>query len=304
MKTKKTITAICAGLMALASASTSMAETKEDYIKTFGMIMFERNGLLELEFTPEEFDAFVAGMKAVNESKKLPDDIQATGAKAFEFLRARAEANAAKAAEKATAQAAEFWKELEKKEGIEKSPTGLAIEIIQKGDAKLPSENSNVVVKYTGKLVDGTVFDSTDKHGGKPAEFNLARVIAGFREGLQKIGKGGKARLYIPAKLGYGNQALPGIPPNSTLIFLSLIHISEPTRQRPKRLPLPRLPQQNSAGNFLKIPNRAVRDFFAPQISEPFPAFEKTRGCEWRAEPARKQNAATNKTLLAPRIFK
>lgn len=219
MKTKKTITAICAGLVALASASISMAETKEDYIKTFGMIMFERNGLLELEFTPEEFDAFVAGMKAVNDSKKLPDNIQATGAKAFEFLRARAEANAAKAAEKATAQAAEFWKELEKKEGVEKSPTGLAIEIIEKGDAKLPSENSNVVVKYTGKLVDGTVFDSTDKHGGKPAEFNLARVIPGFREGLQKIGKGGKARLYIPAKLGYGNQALPGIPPNSTLIF-------------------------------------------------------------------------------------
>lgn len=151
--------------------------------------------------------------------QKLPDDIQATGAKAFEFLRARADANAAKAAEKATAQAAEFWKELEKKEGIEKSPTGLAIEIIEKGDAKRPSENSNVVVKYTGKLVDGTVFDSTDKHGGKPAEFNLARVIPGFREGLQKIGKGGKARLYIPAKLGYGNQALPGIPQNSTLIF-------------------------------------------------------------------------------------
>ena len=245
MKTKKTITAICAGLMALASASTSMAETKEDYIKTFGMIMFERNGLLELEFTPEEFDAFVAGMKAVNESKKLPDDIQATGAKAFEFLRARAEANAAKAAEKATAQAAEFWKELEMKEGIEKSPTGLAIEIIQKGDAKLPSENSNVVVKYTGKLVDGTVFDSTDKHGGKPAEFNLARVIAGFREGLQKIGKGGKARLYIPAKLGYGNQALPGIPPNSTLIFdVEMVDVdpAAPAPATPEAAPAPSAP--------------------------------------------------------------
>ena len=127
--------------------------------------------------------------------------------------------NAAKAAERANALAAEFWKELEKKEGIEMSPTGLAIEIIAKGDSKLPSENSNVVVKYTGKLVDGTVFDSTDKHGGAPAEFNLGRVIPGFREGLQKIGKGGKARLYIPAKLGYGNQAIPGIPPNSTLIF-------------------------------------------------------------------------------------
>lgn len=219
MKTIKTVTAICAGLITLASTTISMAQTKEDYIKTFGMILFERNGLLELDFTPEEFNAFVEGMKVVNDSKKLPDDIQAKGPKAFEFLRARAEANAAKAAEKSNAEAAVFWKELDKKEGLIKSPTGLAVEIIEKGDAKLPSENSNVVVKYTGKLINGSVFDSTDKHGGKPAEFNLARVIPGFREGLQKIGKGGKARLYIPAKLGYGNQQIPGIPANSTLIF-------------------------------------------------------------------------------------
>ena len=219
MNTRKTITAAVAGLFALASATISIAETKEDYIKTFGMIMFERNGLLELEFTPEEFNAFVEGMKTVNETKKVPDSALQSGQKAFEFLRARAEANAAKAAEKSNAQAAEFWKELEKNKNVQKSPTGLAFEIIEKGDAKLPSENSNVVVKYEGKLIDGTVFDSTDKHGGKPAEFNLARVIPGFKEGLQRIGKGGKAKLYIPAKLGYGNQSIPGIPPNSTLIF-------------------------------------------------------------------------------------
>ena len=54
---------------------------------------------------------------------------------------------------------------------------------------------------------------------GKSAEFNLANVIPGFREGLQKIAKGGKATLYIPAKLGYGEQSTPNIPPNSTLIF-------------------------------------------------------------------------------------
>ena len=98
MNTRKTITAICAGALALATATISMAETKEDYIKTFGMIMFERNGLLELEFTPEEFNAFVEGMKVVNETKRLPDEVMQKGQKAFEFLRARAEANAAKAA--------------------------------------------------------------------------------------------------------------------------------------------------------------------------------------------------------------
>ena len=75
MNTRKTITAICAGALALATATISMAETKEDYIKTFGMIMFERNGLLELEFTPEEFNAFVEGMKVVNETKRLPDEV-------------------------------------------------------------------------------------------------------------------------------------------------------------------------------------------------------------------------------------
>ena len=210
------------------------------------MIMFERNGLLELEFTPEEFNAFVEGMKVVNETKRLPDEVMQKGQKAFEFLRARAEANAAKAAERANALAAEFWKELEKKEGIEMSPTGLAIEIIAKGDSKLPSENSNVVVKYTGKLVDGTIFDSTDKHGGAPAEFNLGRVIPGFREGLQKIGKGGKARLYIPAKLGYGNQAIPGIPPNSTLRWLMSIprHLRLSLRLRLRR----RLPRSSAEG--------------------------------------------------------
>ena len=104
MNTRKTITAICAGALALATATISMAETKEDYIKTFGMIMFERNGLLELEFTPEEFNAFVEGMKVVNETKKLPDEVMQKGQKAFEFLRARAEANAAKAAERAKSQ--------------------------------------------------------------------------------------------------------------------------------------------------------------------------------------------------------
>ena len=219
MKMKTKITAVCAGLLALASTSVSMAQTNEDYMKAFGMVMYERIGLLELELTPEEFNAFVEGMKTVNQAKKLPDSVQEIAPKAFDMLRARAEANAKKASEKAEAQAAEFWKTLDKKEGLQKSPSGLAYEIIEKGDAKLPGENSDVVVKYTGTLIDGTVFDSTDKRGGKPAEFNLAHVIPGFREGLQKIGKGGKARLYIPAKLGYANQALPGIPPNSTLIF-------------------------------------------------------------------------------------
>ncbi len=73
-------------------------------------------------------------------------------------------------------------------------------------------------VNYTGTLVDGTVFDSSAQRG-QPAEFPLDGVIPGWTEGIQKIGKGGKIKLYVPPELGYGDEGRPGIPPGSTLIF-------------------------------------------------------------------------------------
>ena len=76
-----------------------------------------------------------------------------------------------------------------------------------------------VKVHYTGKLVDGKVFDSSVQRG-EPIEFPLNQVIPGWTEGLQLMKEGGKATLYIPSQLGYGEQGVPGmIPANSTLIF-------------------------------------------------------------------------------------
>ena len=212
---KKTIMATIA---AATLAGSAFADANQEYIKTFGMMMYERNGLADLKLTPEEFDIFVSGMKDSFQGKKMPENMQEFGQKMIQYLSARAEANIAEEAKKAEAQAAEYWKELEKKEGINKTQSGLAYEITQKGTGEFPKENADVTINYTGKLINGSVFDSTDK-AGQPAKFNLQKVIPGFREGLQKVAKGGKARLYIPAKLGYGAQPLPGIPANSTLIF-------------------------------------------------------------------------------------
>lgn len=82
-------------------------------------------------------------------------------------------------------------------------------------------EGSTISAKYTGTLQDGTVFDSTDKHGGQPATFQLAKgqLIDGWVQGIPGMKVGGKRKLVIPPDLGYGSQGQSGIPPNSTLIF-------------------------------------------------------------------------------------
>ena len=234
MDIKKTIAT--AAISAAAVTSSFAGATEDNYIKTFGMIVYKNSGLTELKLSPTEFDLLMQGMKDAYAGKDLPKGIEEFGQKMMDYLKNRAEATIAENAKKAEAEAAKFWKDLEKQDGIVKTPSGLAYKVIEKGsDKEVASENSDVKIKYTGKLTNGNVFDSTDKHG-KPAEFNLANVIPGFREGLQKVGKGGKVVLYIPAKLGYGQQALPGIPPNSTLIFdVEILDVKNPPKAEAKK---------------------------------------------------------------------
>lgn len=89
------------------------------------------------------------------------------------------------------------------------------------GDGAEAQEGSTITVKYTGTLSDGSVFDSTDKHGGQPATFQLAKgqLIDGWVQGIPGMKVGGKRKLVIPPSMGYGSQSQGGIPPNSTLTF-------------------------------------------------------------------------------------
>lgn len=100
------------------------------------------------------------------------------------------------------------------------TPTGLKYTVVKEGTGAQPSATDVVTVHYTGRLTDGTVFDSSVERG-EPASFPLNRVIQGWTEGLQTMKEGGKTVFYIPSDLGYGPQGTPGgpIPPNATLIF-------------------------------------------------------------------------------------
>lgn len=101
---------------------------------------------------------------------------------------------------------------------LKTSESGLVYEIIEPGEGDHVPYNAQVKVKYTGKFTDGKVFDSSVD---EPASFNVQNVVKGFGEGLQLLGKGGKALLYIPGDLAYGieGRASAGIGPNTALVF-------------------------------------------------------------------------------------
>ena len=133
-----------------------------------------------------------------------------------------------KAEEAAKAAGKKFLEENKKKENVKETPSGLQY-VVEKegegatptaeGEGAMPTAEDEVTVHYTGRLLDGTVFDSSVNRG-EPATFPLNRVIPGWTEGVQLMKEGAKYTFFIPSDLAYGPQGVPGaIPPHSTLIF-------------------------------------------------------------------------------------
>jgi len=112
-----------------------------------------------------------------------------------------------------------FLAENKTREGVKTTASGLQYKITLEGKGKSPAATDTVLVHYEGRLLNGTVFDSSIKRN-EPISFPLNRVIPGWTEGLQLIKEGGKAILYIPSKLAYGSRGAGGaIGPDETLIF-------------------------------------------------------------------------------------
>ena len=112
-----------------------------------------------------------------------------------------------------------FLEENAKKEGVITLPSGLQYKVLVKGDGPVPTSDDKVQVNYEGRLVDGTMFDASAKHGDKPMEFRPGQVIKGWQEALTMMPVGSTWQLFIPYELAYGDRDTGTIKPFSALIF-------------------------------------------------------------------------------------
>lgn len=169
-----------------------------------------------------DMDAFLAGLRdgmsgaePALEQNEIIIAVQQFSQGITEEMEARRQAEATENAEAGAA----YMAVNAQKEGVNTTESGLQYEVLTEGDGALPGTGDRVRIHYTGRLLDGTVFDSSYERG-EPVTFPISGVIAGFSEGLQLMREGSKYRLVIPGDLGYGmTGAGEMIGANETLIF-------------------------------------------------------------------------------------
>ncbi|MFM7429873.1 MAG: FKBP-type peptidyl-prolyl cis-trans isomerase [Flammeovirgaceae bacterium] len=168
-------------------------------------------------------DVMIAGIKDVFENKQLLMLQQECSNTVQQYMQEASMLKSIKAREEGK----RFLAENKTKPGVITTASGLQYQVITAGQGKVPTTNDKVTVHYTGKLLDGTVFDSSVQRGS-PATFGVTQVIAGWVEALQLMHEGDKWILFIPEEIGYGDRGNgPQIPPYSTLVFeLELIKVN------------------------------------------------------------------------------
>ena len=161
-----------------------------------------------------DVDALHAALKDVLQGQTPRMEQQEAMTTFQTYMQKAMDAKSAKAREANTV----FLEENKKKAGVQVTASGLQYEVIKSGNGKKPTANNQVTVHYTGKLLDGTVFDSS--MDGEPVTFGVSQVIPGWTEALQLMKEGDKWTLYIPDNLAYGERGAGGqIPPYSVLVF-------------------------------------------------------------------------------------
>jgi FKBP-type peptidyl-prolyl cis-trans isomerase FkpA len=203
----------------------------EDQKTLYALGLALSRNLGSFNLTPEELTTVEAGMADGLFAKEKKVDLEKYGPKIQELAQSRAKVSAEKEKEASKP----YLEKMAQEKGAKKLDSGVIYIEEKAGTGDSPKATDKVKVHYTGKLTDGTVFDSSVERG-QPATFPLNQVIKCWTEGVQQMKPGGKAKLICPADVAYGDRgAPPKIKPGATLTFdVELLDIVKDTPPAPK----------------------------------------------------------------------
>lgn len=173
------------------------------------------------DFPDMDLEAFMEGMKTAyrGEKSRFPVEQMQTVVNKYQDMAAQRNNEAIQNwAMENRRKGQAFLKDNAKRVEVTQTDSGLQYEVIDEGGGISPKPESKVLVHYHGELLDGTVFDSSVQRN-EPVELDMAKVIGGWREGLQLMRRGGKFKFYIPPELAYGAEGAGAVGPNEVLMF-------------------------------------------------------------------------------------
>jgi FKBP-type peptidyl-prolyl cis-trans isomerase len=208
------LTSMIACAQTTAPAAAPKLDT-DDQKTLYALGMLLGSNIKVFSLTPEELNVVKAGMTDAVTNAKPQVELDTYGPKVNELAAKRAAAGA----DDAKKQGQAFADKVAGEKDAKKLPSGVIVRTITPGTGPNPTADDTVKVNYEGKLIDGTVFDSSIKRG-TPAEFPLKGVVPCWTEALQQMNKGEKAQVVCPSAAAYGDRGQPPvIPPGATLTF-------------------------------------------------------------------------------------
>src|SRR3989441_851530 len=218
----------CAQTSGPAAAASPKLET-DDQKTLYALGLLLGKNIKPFALTPDELAIVKAGLSDAVTDAKPQVELDTYGPKVNDLAQKRASVGTEDNKKKGQ----EFADKVAKEKDATKTPSGIVIRTLTAGAGASPGATDVVKVHYEGKLVDGTVFDSSIKRG-EPVEFPLNGVVPCWTEALQKMKKGEKAQVVCPSALAYGDRGSPpAVPPGATLSFeveLLDFHKPEPAK--------------------------------------------------------------------------
>ncbi len=237
--------AATAAAPAAAPAAPAVKFTEAQLMEAFGYIFVLQSRLAiqvqALEFTPAQKEALLRGITLAVGGKELPYDAQQIQAQLQEFMSKKQEVFMGKLRNQNLAEGAAFFTKLKENKNVVELPSGLRYEILKPATGAPGKPGQLATIHYTGALLSGQVFDSSIERK-EPLDLllqaangtNPGGAMPGMVEGLLKVGVGGKARLYIPPSLAYGDDGFQGIPPGATLVFeVEVLGVKDAPKEAP-----------------------------------------------------------------------